>query len=484
MQPPAYPKWLSSGEVKRLRWDDAAVEGYLRSGTPLVLTGCPVARKLVGRWSFDYLADHYDGPPTLNVHFAPRKERRFSRFYGEGAGKGGIIGMSFRQFVNVARKNERERDPPWRHYMQALCMWAKEKACQSDDGEQRQCGGKMNVGGDTLHHAPLGEALTDDLRSLDYDWLRGACAQCGCDGLMELNLWVGASGGVTPVHYDGTSNFLCQLTGRKRLLLFSPAESWRLYPYPATHPMYAFAMVDIENPDLDRFPSFQHCRGVEAVLEPGDALFLPSHWWHYVKQFDGEETISLNFWIGARRNDRGDAALTKEKEALARGGVPSLEGVAAAAAASLNVATTADPMVTEESDDLQLSSTDDHGLVCMQMGGFLEKEAIRMFGGEVAAGHFLTALALGVDTTWPAESAEARTATQMRSHLIMVLGVARANALLRLMTRHGRLHPGLAPKLGGAVVGTDEHNFSSVGELRQWVKSGDADPAVLKANLL
>ena len=38
----------------------------------MVITGVPLTKPLVGKWSFDYLAEHYGGPSGLNVHFTPR----------------------------------------------------------------------------------------------------------------------------------------------------------------------------------------------------------------------------------------------------------------------------------------------------------------------------------------------------------------------------------------------------------------------------
>jgi hypoxia-inducible factor 1-alpha inhibitor (HIF hydroxylase) len=98
----------------------------------------------------------------------------------------------------------------------------------------------------------------------------------------------------------------CQVSGRKQLLLFPPGQTYNLYPYPASHPMHAFAMVDVESPDTRTFPSFSRAAGIEAILEPGDALWLPSFYWHYVKQIAGDETISLNFWIGAKNSARAE----------------------------------------------------------------------------------------------------------------------------------------------------------------------------------
>ena len=57
-----------------------------------------------------------------------------------------------------------------------------------------------------------------------------------------------------------------------------------------------FAMIDVERPDVKRFPSLRRARALEAVLEPGDVLWLPRFYWHYVHQLDApSENISLNF---------------------------------------------------------------------------------------------------------------------------------------------------------------------------------------------
>lgn len=36
--------------------------------------------------------------------------------------------------------------------------------------------------------------------------------------------------------------------------------------------------VNFENPDYERFPLFKDVAGQEAVLGPGDVLFLPMYW--------------------------------------------------------------------------------------------------------------------------------------------------------------------------------------------------------------
>jgi lysine-specific demethylase 8 len=50
--------------------------------------------------------------------------------------------------------------------------------------------------------------------------------------------------------------------------------------------------VDADRPDHARYPLFQQVAVSELVLEPGDLLFLPRRWWHYVRSL--APSISVN----------------------------------------------------------------------------------------------------------------------------------------------------------------------------------------------
>lgn len=115
------------------------------------------------------------------------------------------------------------------------------------------------------------------------------------DLILNQNLWVGGSGCVSPLHYDGSSNFLIQVKGRKKLILFAPQDYNYLYPMEGQEGKEHVSGVDLRNVDHDRFPLFKNATPYEFVLEPGDVLFIPSHWWHEVRSLDA--SISLNYWF-------------------------------------------------------------------------------------------------------------------------------------------------------------------------------------------
>ena len=56
-------------------------------------------------------------------------------------------------------------------------------------------------------------------------------------------------------------------------------------------------MVDLKNPDFQRFPRVRKALDAAVVvdLEPGDAVYYPSMWWHQVEALD-PFNIMINFW--------------------------------------------------------------------------------------------------------------------------------------------------------------------------------------------
>jgi lysine-specific demethylase 8 len=111
---------------------------------------------------------------------------------------------------------------------------------------------------------------------------------------LPAGLWLGPAGSLSTLHFDVAQNYLVQITGRKRLVLFPPDQSNLLhYPHFGAR-MLHFSPVDVEKPDLQRFPRFERATPLECTLEPGEILHIPSGWWHFVRSL--EPALSLNFW--------------------------------------------------------------------------------------------------------------------------------------------------------------------------------------------
>ena len=110
-----------------------------------------------------------------------------------------------------------------------------------------------------------------------------------------IELYIGGKGGAFPVlHYDGvgTHAFLMQIFGRKKFIVFAPDQEPFLY---GSKEKPNFSLInDPEHPDLARFPLMAQAKAITFVLEPGELLFVPSHWWHTTKMLTPSITLSIN----------------------------------------------------------------------------------------------------------------------------------------------------------------------------------------------
>jgi len=113
-----------------------------------------------------------------------------------------------------------------------------------------------------------------------------------------VSLWLGNRTRIA-AHYDLPDNLAIVAAGRRRFTVFPPEQIHNLYmgpldPTPAGQPV---SLVDFAAPDLERFPRFAQAleAGETAELEPGDAIFIPSMWFHHI---EGLEAVNLliNAW--------------------------------------------------------------------------------------------------------------------------------------------------------------------------------------------
>jgi len=117
---------------------------------------------------------------------------------------------------------------------------------------------------------------------------------------VEPTMWIGTRGRVSP-HYDVHKNLACVVAGRRRFTLFPPQQIANLCPGPVLDAPGGVptSLVDVDAPDLDRFPRYttalEHAQ--QATLDPGDAIFIPSLWWHGVAALEPVNVL-VNYWWG------------------------------------------------------------------------------------------------------------------------------------------------------------------------------------------
>lgn len=105
----------------------------------------------------------------------------------------------------------------------------------------------------------------------------------------RVSLWMGPPGVVTPLHYDLQNALLAQAYGSKLVTFASPTNTPWLYNEKG-----GYASVDPERPDFGRYPLFRNATLLTAIIEPGDALFLPFGWWHHVRSLTASISLSIS----------------------------------------------------------------------------------------------------------------------------------------------------------------------------------------------
>ncbi|XP_006059385.1 tRNA wybutosine-synthesizing protein 5 isoform X2 [Bubalus kerabau] len=115
-------------------------------------------------------------------------------------------------------------------------------------------------------------------------------------------------------HYDVMDNFLIQVTGKKRVVLFSPRDAQYLYLSGSKS-----EVLNIDNPDLAKYPLFSKARRYECSLKAGDVLFIPALWFHNV--ISEEFGVGVNvFWkhLPSECYDKTDTYGNKDLTAASR----------------------------------------------------------------------------------------------------------------------------------------------------------------------
>ena len=151
--------------------------------------------------------------------------------------------------------------------------------------------------------------------SIAWEKLRAIQSAAAMGPVTSVQVFASPADTASPLHYDQLHNFFFQLSGRKRFILFPPAATPWLVPFPVDHPLDRRSQLYLyrgpgasraeagsetaPEPETQLLPpqaAAAAARSREIVLEAGDMLYLPPFWWHEVIG-QGGENISLSVWL-------------------------------------------------------------------------------------------------------------------------------------------------------------------------------------------
>lgn len=106
-------------------------------------------------------------------------------------------------------------------------------------------------------------------------------------------LFFGGAGSKVPMHYDMdlSHNLHFNFHGTKDITLFGPDQTKYLYKQP--YSIVALEAIEMDHPDFDQFPALRHAKGSHTVLAHGEALFIPSEYWHFIRYVTPSLSITL-----------------------------------------------------------------------------------------------------------------------------------------------------------------------------------------------
>jgi ribosomal protein L16 Arg81 hydroxylase len=217
---------------------------YLYPRKPVVITDAIEDWRARSSWTFDYFRSRYGGTPVVVYRYHEEDE-----FTPDAV-----------EHISLAEYIDRITSMDWHSY-----------PCYLRDNWKLFYAHRDLM---TDHHVP----------KYFFDWFKLLPA------FMRLpypRIFIGPKGAITPLHVDvwGTHAWLSQLVGRKQWILFSPDQRHLLHDYK----------VRVEKPDLERFPLFRQTKPVECTIGPGDTIFVPSGWAHWVVSLESGISLTYNY---------------------------------------------------------------------------------------------------------------------------------------------------------------------------------------------
>jgi cupin-like protein len=223
------------------------LERYYAVNRPVILTGLLTGSGVCTRWTPEYLAE-VCGDAIVQIMAGRQSDLRYE-----------VNSESHKRAVKMSEYVRMVRD-----------------------------GGESNdyylVANNGFFDLPETQALFSEIPQLS-EYLDAANAK------RRVFFWFGPAGTVTPLHHDVMNILVAQISGRKRFTLIAPEQTPFVY-----NEVGVYGEVNCGEPDDSRHPLYRQATPIDVTIGPGDVLFIPVGWWHYVRALDVSIMLSyVNF---------------------------------------------------------------------------------------------------------------------------------------------------------------------------------------------
>lgn len=203
-------------------------ENYLQKGIPVIFNGAANNWTSTQNWNLESFATKYGNHDT--VHF-----------------------------------NTRESDKLELEYQEEKLGSALNKILENEDVNIR-----FNP---LLYQEP---ELLDDI---NIEWFNNYMPKS--PKMLQHQLYFSGLGSSTHLHCELSNNFYYVIQGKKKWEMYHTRYNPILVPCIDGCP-YFYSELDHENPNHEKYPNFKKTIKLEGELKPGDILYIPPFYWHFV----------------------------------------------------------------------------------------------------------------------------------------------------------------------------------------------------------
>ncbi|GKY96605.1 hypothetical protein MPSEU_000620100 [Mayamaea pseudoterrestris] len=258
------------------RTDEAIVQTYRQREVPFVVRHYPDLYRATERWNYqDYLLNLV-GPnvPQRNEHSRNNRFMFWRKIRGMPAPADwkpptDMVQMTLKEWMRKA--NELEQQTKGRESAAANVVSQTEQ----DHWYFRLNGAYKNLNDYLYDELPFFRPdQPPSLFMVDPSEERG------------INCRFGMTGVTAESHFDPTRNWIVLLGGHRRYILSHPRECINLELYPLGHPSGRHSALDWSKVSSSYSGPLSQAAAHEVVLQPGDALYLPTSYFHFIVSLD------------------------------------------------------------------------------------------------------------------------------------------------------------------------------------------------------
>lgn len=119
-------------------------------------------------------------------------------------------------------------------------------------------------------------------------------------------------------NFSSNHAVIIQIFGRKRICLFPPSQSRNLYPFSAQDGPPRTSRMDLGKlirgcaEEESMFPLFASVtQQLHVVIDAGEMLYIPPHWWHFVAAVDDNASVLMPFDLSSTEQAQVNRQWTK-----------------------------------------------------------------------------------------------------------------------------------------------------------------------------